>query len=65
MPSREFKKMLRNKVTADARQMALNILASNGKTGGDPKHFFQKDSIILIKQNRYNLKVTTVQNPTH
>jgi len=47
IPSREFKKIFKNKATADARQIALNIRASNEKVGGDPKHFFQKDCIVF------------------
>ena len=49
IPSREFKKIFRNKQIADARQIALNIRASKEKTGGYPKHFFQKDRIALIE----------------
>jgi len=36
-----FRKMVKNKLTADARQIALNILASNEKPGGLPIIFAQ------------------------
>jgi hypothetical protein len=49
IPSSEFKKIFRNKQTADTRQMALNIRASSEKSGGYPRHFFQKVCIVLIQ----------------
>jgi hypothetical protein len=36
-----FKKTVKNMVTAEVRQMALNIRASNENIGGCPIHFAQ------------------------
>jgi len=41
--------MVKNKLTADARQMALNIRASNEKLPGLPIILVQNDRIIACK----------------
>ena len=40
--------MVKNKLTADARQIALNILASNEKLRASPTIFAQNDRIIFL-----------------
>jgi len=48
MPSRMFKKNVRNKHTAEVRQMALKMRASNENPGGRPIILAQNDRIVLL-----------------
>ena len=48
MPSRKFKKIVKNTQTADVTQVALKIRASKEKPGGRPTTFAQNDCIIYF-----------------
>ena len=48
IPSRKFKKIVKNTLTVDVMQVALKIRASKEKPGGSPTTFAQNDHIIYF-----------------